>query len=263
MLILYLYVMGINFKNILLESVIDELDNLSKMDKTVLQFIHKSMNQKTFNHKIGKSNYEMDASDSLRINDLINTFGLKDYDYVFKMWNFYKKFANILFDEEVFDDFSYSTEDYDEVTEVIIAKYYLDNIVGREIFPGWTVSFMENDPVTMVEEGLLTMFITNNNMEHIFLPIIDFKNQQLIGDLMTNDNDGLGKYFKEELRITKTIDHIASIEIPNPIRRLNNLSDESLEKYFNFIIENLQIEIEEWDEDIRHYYEKIKPEREG
>jgi len=80
---------------------------------------------------------------------------------------------------------------------------------------------------------------------------------------MTNDENGLGKYFKEELRITKTPDHIASIEIPNPIRRLNNLSDESLEKYFNFIIENLQVEIEEWDEDIRYYYEKIKPEREG
>mgnify|MGYP001391498264 CR=1 FL=1 len=45
--------------------------------------------------------------------------------------------------------------------------------------------------------------------------------------------------------------------------RLNNLSDESLEKYFNFIIENLRDEIEEWDEDIRHYYENIKPEREG
>ena len=190
--------MGLNFKNILIESIIDELPNLSKMDKTVLLFIHKSMKQNIFHHTIGKSNYEMDASDALRINDLINTFGLKDYDYVFKMWNFYKKFGNILFDEEVFDDFSYSVEDYDEVTEVIIAKYYLDNIVGREIFPGWTVSFMENDPITMVEEGLLTMFITNNTMEHIFLPIIDFKNQQLIGDLMTNDEDGLGKYFSKK-----------------------------------------------------------------
>lgn len=260
---LYLYVMGLNFKNILIESIIDELETLTRMDKAVLRFIHHSMDKKTFNHKIGKSNYEMDASDALRINDLINTFGLKDYDYVFKMWNFYKKFGNILFDDEVFDDFSYSKEDYDEVTEVIIAKYYLDNIVGREIFPGWTVSFMENDPITMVEEGLLTMFVTNSEGEHIFLPIIDFKNQLLLGDLMTNNEDGLGKYFEEELRITKTPDHIASIEIPNPIRRLNNLSDESLENYFNFIIENLQVEIEEWDEDIRHYYEKIKPEREG
>ena len=263
MLSLYLYVMELNFKNILIESIIDELETLTRMDKAVLRFIHQSMDIKTFNHKVGKSNYEMDASDALRINDLINAFGLKDYDYVFKMWNFYKKFGSVLFDEEVFDDFSYSIEDYDETTEVIIAKYYLDNIVGREIYPGWTVSFMENDPITMVEEGLLTMFVTNSEFEHIFLPIIDFKSQQLKGDLMTNNEDGLGAYFSEDIKVSKYADVIDPIEIPNPIRRLNNLSDESLENYFNFIIENLQVEIEQWDEDIRHYYEKIKPEREG
>lgn len=262
MLSLYLYVMGLNFKNILLESIIDELETLTRMDKAVLKFIHQSMNQKTYNHKVGKSNYEMDASDALRINDLINTFGLKDYDYVFKMWNFYKKFGNVLFDDEIFDDFSYSKEDYDEVTEVIIAKYYLDNIVGREIYPGWTVSFMENDPITMVEEDLLTMFVTNSEFEHIFLPIIDFKSDWLKGDLLTNDENGLGVYFSEEIKVTKYADVIDNIEIPNPIKRLNNLSDESLEKYFDFIIEQLQDEIEEWDEDIRHYYENIKPERE-
>ena len=255
--------MELNFKNILLESIIDELESLSKLDKAVLQFIHKSMSKKTFNHKVGRSTYEMESSDALRINDLIETFGLKDYDYVFKMWNFYKKFGSVLFDEEVFDDFSYSKEDYDDVTEVILAKYYLDNIVGREIYPGWTVSFMENDPITMVEEGLLTMFVTNSEYEHIFLPIIDFKGNSLKGDLMTHNENGLGVYFSEDIKVSKYNDIIDTIEIPNPIRRLNNLSDESLEKYFDFIIEQLQVEIEEWDEDIRHYYENIKPEREG
>ena len=121
--------MELNFKNILLESIIDELETLSRMDKAVLKFIHQSMDKKTFNHTVGKTSYEMDASDALRINDLINTFGLKDYDYVFKMWNFYKKFGGVLFDDEVFDDFSYSKEDYDEATKVIVAKYYLDNIL--------------------------------------------------------------------------------------------------------------------------------------
>ena len=254
--------MKLNFKNILLESIIDELETLSKLDKAILQFIHKSMTKKTFNHRVGRSTYELDASDGLRIYDLIETFGLKDYDYVFKMWNFYKKFGSVLFDEEVFDDFSYSKEDYDGATEVIVAKYYLDNIVGREIFPGWTVSFMENDPITMVEEGLLTMFVTNGEFEHIFLPIIEFKSDWLKGDLLTNDEDGLGAYFSEEIKVTKYADVIDTIEIPNPIKRLNNLSDESLENYFNFIIEQLQDEIEQWDEDIRHYYENIKPERE-
>ena len=256
--------MELNFKNILLESIIDELPNLTKMDKTVLQYIHKSMDKKTFNHTVGKSSYEMDASDALRVNDLIDTFGLKDYDYVFKMWNFYKKFGDVLFDEEAFDDFSYSKEDYDEATKVIVAKYYLENIVGREIYPGWTVEFMENDPISMVEEDLMTMFVPNNDGEHIFIPILDFNDKPLRGDLMTHNEETLGDYFSKELKITKYRDVISGFEIPNPIRELlNDLSDESLEKYFDFIIEQVRDEIEEGDEDIRYYHEKIKPDREG
>ena len=121
---------------------------------------------------------------------------------------------------------------------------------------------MDSEPISMVEEDLMTMFVPNNDGEHIFLPIIDFKSDWLKGDLLTNDENGLGVYFSEEIKVTKYADVIDNIEIPNPIKRLNNLSDESLEKYFDFIIEQLQDEIEEWDEDILHYYENIKPERE-
>ena len=262
MLSLYLYVMELNFKNILLESIIDELENLNKMDKSILKFIHKSMNQKTFNHSVGRSKYEMDASDALRINDLINTFGLKNYDYVFKMWNFYKKFGDVLFDEEVFDDFSYNKEDYDEATKLIIAKYYHDHIVGREIYPGWTVEWME-DPISMVEEDLMTLFVTNGRGEHIFLNLFDLTGKELRGDLMTHNEETLGKYFSYELKISKHQDLISNFGVPNPIRELlNNLSDESLEKYFDFIIEQVRDEIEQWDEDIL-YFHNNHPEREG
>jgi len=255
--------MELNFKNILLESIIDELSNLTKIDKAVLKFIHKSMRQNTFNYSMGSSSYELDATDALRINDLINTFGLKNYDYVFKMWNFYKKFGNVLFDEEVFDDFSYSKEDYDDATKLIVAKYYVDNVVGREIYPGWTVELME-DPISMVEEDLMTLFVANGEGEHIFLSIFDLKDKELRGDLLTHNEETLGKYFTYELKITKHQDLLSNFGIPNPIRELlNNLSDESLEKYFDFIIEQVRDEIELWDEDIRYYHGKIKPEREG
>ena len=226
------------------------------MDKAVLMFIHQSMGKKTFNHTIGKSSYEMEASDALRINDLIDTFELKDYDYVFKMWNFYKKFGNVLFDEEAFDDFSYSEEDYDDTTKLIIAKYYINNLVGREIYPGWTIEMME-DPISMVEEDLMTMFITNSKYEHIFINLLDLKGNKLKGEIITHNEDGLGDYFSKVIKVSKYKDIIDTIEIPNPLKeRLKDLSDESLEKYFNFIIEQLQDEIEEWDEDILHYYKE-------
>lgn len=250
--------MSLNFKNILLESIIDELESLTKLDKAVLKFIHKSMSKKSFNHTIGKNTYEMDATEALRVNDLIETFGLSDYDYVFKMWNFYKKFGNVLFDDDVFDDFSYTKADYGESVKLILARYYVDNIVGREIYPGWTVEMME-DPIGMVEEDLMTIFVKNNHNEQIFLNLLNLRSNRLNGDIITQDDDGLGVYFKDELKVSKYSDLIATIEIPNPIRDLlNDLSNESLEEYFNFIIEQLQDEIEEWDEDIRYYYTEVE-----
>ncbi len=251
--------MGLNFKNILLESIIDELDNLSRMDKAVLKFIHNSMSQEKFPHLVGNKSYDFDASDALRINDLINSFGLKDYDYAFKMWNFYKRFGNVLFDDEVFDDFSYKQEDYDDATKLIVAKYYIDNLVGREIYPGWTIEMME-DPIGMVEEDVMTFTVGNDKSEVIYLYLLDLNGKRLQGDIITH-NVGLGAYFVEA-GISKHNDVIDSIEIPNPLKeRLIDLSDESLEKYFDFIIEQIQDEIEEWDEDILHYYKDWEPER--
>lgn len=251
--------MSLNFKNILFESIIDELETLSRMDKAVLKFLHQSMDKETFPHTIGKKTYEMDASDALIINDLINTFGLKDYDYVFKMWNFYKRFGNVLFDEEVFDDFSYKQEDYDDATKLMVAKYYIDNIVGREIYPGWTVEMME-DPIGMVEEDMMTFMVSNESGETIYLYLLDLVGKRLQGDMITQNEDSLGVYFSDVIKVSKYNDVIAQIEIPNPLKeRLKDLSDESLEKYFDFIIEQLQDEIEEWDEDIRYYYKEIEP----
>ena len=171
-----------------------------------------------------------------------------------------------LFDEfepndEVFDDFSYTPEDYDEATELIVAKYYTDNLVGREIYPGWTIEMME-DPIGMVEEDMMTFMVSNDKYETIFLYLLDLKGNKLKGDIITNNEDGLGLYFSDNLKVSKYNDVIANIEIPNPLNeRLKDLSDESLEKYFDFIIEQLQDEIEEWDEDIRYYYKEIEPER--
>jgi len=251
--------MSLNFKNILFESIIDELETLSRMDKAVLKFLHQSMEKETFPHTIGKKTYEMDASDALIINDLINTFGLKDYDYVFKMWNFYKRFGNVLFDDEVFNDFSYTQEDYDDATKLIVAKYYIDNLVGREIYPGWTIEMME-DAIGMVEEGIMTFMVSNDKYETIFLYLLDLKGNRLKGDIITNNEDGLGAYFSKDIKVSKYADIIDTIEIPNPLKeRLKDLSDKSLEKYFDFIIERLQDEIEEWDEDIRYYYKEIEP----
>ena len=59
----------------------------------------------------------------------METFGLKDGDYIFKMWNIYKNYNNILFDD-ISTIGNYTPQDYDKAADVIIMNYYYNNVVG-------------------------------------------------------------------------------------------------------------------------------------
>ena len=89
---------------------------------------------------------------------------------------------------------------------------------------------MLEDPIGMVEEGIMTFVVSNDKAETIYLYLLDLKGNRLKGDIMTNNEDGLGAYFSEGIKVSKYADIIDTIEIPNPLKeRLKDLSDESLE----------------------------------
>ena len=114
--------MKVTINNFLVESIIDDIPSFTKMDKAVLKFLHA-------NHPVGDSmNWE--SSESYEVWDLMKTFGLTDGDYIFKMWNIYKNYSNILFND-ISTIGNYTPKDYDKAADVIIMNYYVNNIVGK------------------------------------------------------------------------------------------------------------------------------------
>jgi len=126
--------MKVTINNFLVESIIDDIPSFTKMDKAVLKFLHT-------NHPVGDiMNWE--SSESYHVWDLMKTFGLTDGDYIFKMWNIYKNYSNILFND-ISTIGNYTPKDYDKAADVIIMNYYMNNVVGKMVYPGWRVELLE------------------------------------------------------------------------------------------------------------------------
>ena len=137
--------MKITLNNIIVEGLIDDIPSISKMDKAVLKFLHTDK----------KYDEYWEDQNRAKIWDLMTTFGLNDGDYIFRMWNIYNKYGDILF-SDLNDIGNYETEDYDSVADVIIMNYFNENIVGKMVYPGWRVGMLE-DIETMLAEEMITL----------------------------------------------------------------------------------------------------------
>tara|TARA_R110000782_G_scaffold242910_1_gene329421 strand:+ start:922 stop:1677 length:756 start_codon:yes stop_codon:yes gene_type:complete len=243
--------MKITINNLLVESMIDDMTSLTKMDKSVLKFLHK--HRTTY----GDVNY-WEEQESYLVWDLMKTFSLNDGDYVFKMWNVYKKYGNLLFDD-IKNIGNYTPKDYDKAADVIIMNYYSNNVVGKMVYPAWSVKMME--PLeTMLVEDMITMEVSHVNHPPILfvdISLSDIKNVSVINaDLLTMDEDNLGQYMVDSgdsFHFDK-IDH-TELRIDPP----QNLSDKSLERYFGQIIDGVHEFIGNWDEKITTYYDFDRP----
>lgn len=231
--------------NILVEGLIEDINSLTKMDKAVLKFLHK------------EKKYDIpywEDPDKAKIYDLMTTFGLKDGDYIYRMWNIYNKYGDILFDD--LDDIGkYSSEDYDSVADVIIMNYYIENIVGKMVYPGWKIESLD-DFETMVAEDMITLEARNQNHPPTIFADIQLSkrpNTELVLDLLSMDEEGLGTYMYDNM-LSNHYDLIGrqrtTIEPPK------DLTDNSLKIYFGKILDILHDFIAENDEDINTYYKE-------
>ena len=243
--------MKITINNLLVESMIDDIPSLTKMDKAVLKFLH------TNRHSDSVEGWE--EADSHQVWDLMKTFGLKDGDYIFKMWNLYKNYSNILFNDISTID-NYTSNDYDKAADVIIMNYYANNIVGKMVYPGWKVELLEPIEI-MISEDMITM-----EVRHLTYPPTIFvdlnlsadmsRRQDISMELLSMDEDNLGEYFVDEGR-SRHRDMIGqSSQVIDPPQ---NLSDKSLEKYFGEILDAAHEFIEYYDEEINKYYNENRP----
>ena len=231
--------------------MVDDLESLTKMDKAVLKFLHTNRvpsDDKTY----------WENQDSYHLWDLMKTFGLNDGDYIFKMWNIYKKYNNILFDD-ISTIGNYTPNDYDKAADVIIMNYYTNNVVGKMVYPGWEVEMLEPIEI-MISEDMITMEIRNiNHPPTIFanLELSDMSKQQEISmDLLSMDEDNLGEHM-EGIGMSRHRDMIGqSSRVIDPPQ---NLSDKDLKNYFDEILDNAHGFISLYDEEINEYYNENRP----
>ena len=243
--------MKITINNLLTESLIDDIPSFTKMDKAVLKFLHN--NQNAFNHS-----EDWEEPDSHQVWDLMETFGLKDGDYIFKMWSIYKKYNNILFDD-LSTVGNYTPKDYDKAADVIIMNYYANNVVGKMVYPGWRVELLEPIDI-MISEDMITMEIRNiNHPPTIFvnLELSEMSRRHEISlELLSMDEENFGEYFVDSGR-SRHRDMIGqSSRIVDPPQ---NLSDKALERYFGEIFDEAHEFIEYYDEEINEYYNENRP----
>jgi len=242
--------MKVTINNLLIESLIDDIPSFTKMDKAVLKFLHA-------NQPVGDSE-GWEEPDSHQVWDLMETFGLQDGDYIFKMWSIYKKYNNILFDD-LSTVGNYTPKDYDKAADVIIMNYYYKNVVGKMVYPGWTVEMME-DVETMLSEDMITMEIRHINAPptifiNLELSAMD-RRQEISLELLSMDEENLGEYFVDSGR-SRHRDMIGqSSRIVDPPQ---NLSDKALERYFGEIFDEAHEFIEYYDEEINEYYNENRP----
>jgi hypothetical protein len=242
--------MKITINNLLTESLIDDIPSFTKMDKAVLKFLHA-------NQPVGDSLY-WENIDSYHIWDLMKTFGLTDGNYIFKMWKIYKDYNNILFDD-LSTIGNYTSNDYDKAADVIIMNYYVNNVVGKMVYPGWQVGLMEPIDI-MLSEDMITMEIKHVDYPptiFINLELSDMSRRQDISvELLSMDEDNLGEHM-EGIGMSKQLDMlgISSRMIEPPV----NLSDKALKNYFGEILDAAHDFIEEYDEEINEYYNENRP----
>ena len=241
--------MKVTINNLLVEGLIDDIPSFNKMDKAVLKFLHQ--NKKDTNENWGDA-------DAHQVWDLMQTFGLNDGDYIFKMWKIYKNYGNILFDD-LSTIGNYGPYDYDKAADVIIMNYYANNVVGKMVYPGWRIEMMENME-TMLAEDMITLEIRHTHYPPtVFadLNLSDMSRQQEISmELLSMDEENLGEYFVDDGR-SRYRDMIGqSSRVIDPPQ---NLSDKALERYFGEILDEAHEFIEYYDEEINEYYNENRP----
>jgi hypothetical protein len=83
--------MSLQLKNILVESIVDDLD-LSMTDKVVIKLFHEIKDDVFY---YGSNQYDMTVGQVImKASSMLN---IKDYEYLYSVYEFYKKYGETIF----------------------------------------------------------------------------------------------------------------------------------------------------------------------
>jgi len=236
--------MNINFKNILTESIVDDL-NISKLDKVALKVFNVIKDDKFYYPGQTKA---WDMSDGQRIVKASEMLKIGDYDYLYSMYDFFNTYGHVLFQDipkEIPKKTLPFNSDYEHILGAKLLQYYYDNYNGKIIFSNETGDFecgvISNDINEAIMEEMYSVEIRNYRVHaSIFVNIFPNKKEpnKLGSDYLSMD-DNLSDFIPiyretdendyEEIVDSKYFD----IDFPK------DMSDVTLKKYFDDIIKSV------------------------
>lgn len=232
--------MNLNFKNILTESIIDDMD-IPKLDKVALKVFNIIKDDKFYypgQHKpwdMTKGQRLMKASEMLKIGD---------YDYLYSIYDFYTKYGDVLFKnvpKEIPKKKVPFNSEYDDVLGAKLLKYYYNNYDNKVIYSNETGDFfcsvISGDLHEATMEQMYTVEVRNTTLQiSIFVNMFPSKKfPTALGSDYLSMNDHLSEFIPiykdldepyEEMVDSKYFD----VDFPK------DMSDGSLKKYFDDII---------------------------
>jgi hypothetical protein len=234
------------FKNILTEAIIDNLD-ISKLDKGILKSIHKFRDEKGYYQNTkGEIVNTWDLTDGEKLLKVANAIGYDDYDHLYKLYKYYLKYQNVLFDDlpSVELEGGITSEDMGLLGPILLQFYY-DNYVGQTFDVDgitWRVDTpMGNLKDAMAEEATYMELFSEGDTTPIVVVYCQFVGPNVLNrgngiDVISHD-DGLSQYNGQYVRKkthkydeTLANAYIDSVDFPEDLKK------ETLKIYFDKLI---------------------------
>lgn len=234
------------FKNILTEAIIDNLD-ISKLDKGILKTIHKFRDEKGYwQNRKGEVVNTWDLSDGEKLLKVANALGYDDYDHLYKLYKYYLKYQNLLFDDlpSVELEGDITSEDMGLLGPILLQFYY-DNYVGQTFDVDgitWRVDTpMGNLKDAMAEEATSMELFSEGDTTPLVVVYCQFVGPNVLNrgngiDVISHD-DGLSQYNGQYVRKkthkydeTLANAYIDSVDFPEDLKK------ETLKIYFDKLI---------------------------
>lgn len=233
--------MNLNFKNILTESIIDDMD-IPKLDKVALKVFNIIKDDKFYYPGQDKA---WDMTEGQRLVKASEMLKIGDYDYLYSIYDFYNKYGDILFKDvpkEIPKKKVPFSSEYDHILGAKLLKYYYNNYNNKVIVSNETGDFIcgvvSDDINEAIMEEMYTVEIRNTTIQ-ISIFVNMFPNKKFpnkLGSDYISMNDNLSEF----IPIYRDLDSIPYEEtVDTKYFDMNfpkDMSDGALKKYFDDIM---------------------------
>jgi hypothetical protein len=235
--------MSVNFKNILIEATIDDME-ISKADKSTLKLFN-MVKDDLVDNPYGDASVIEASGMIFKVSEILH---IKDYDYLYNLYNFYLKHKEVLFSEipkEI--GVNYTPSDYDEIVEALLLKYFWENYADSIVYEGKNTSWRamvssDNINEALAEEVYSIEFYNNAPSASVWATVLPDVKHDRTGDGIGIDYIVMDEHYQDFLYESGFI-NIQHGDIVQtgiiPFGTPQNLKNETLKIYFDKLIDTI------------------------